>query len=173
MHWHPDYAIYVVQGGSVTFYAKDGSKMESTLPSGASMVKPAEWHSAKNTGKTPIKVILFEVTRSGAISSPDAAMDATKVAPKLYKTVADTMGIRVLTINYKPGDQSAMHSHPDAGLYVIESSKSEFTNKDGSKQVMELPKGMAAISPAGVHSVKNVGKSPTKAILVEVFRAIK
>lgn len=173
MHWHPDYAIYVVQGGSVTFYAKDGSKTVSNLPSGAMMIKPGEWHSAKNTGKNPIKVILFEVTRSGAITTPDASMDATKVAPKLYKTVADTMGIRMLTINYKPGDQSAMHSHPDGALYVIEESKSEFTKKDGSKQVMNLAKGMAAISPADTHSVKNIGKTTTRAILVEVYRAMK
>jgi quercetin dioxygenase-like cupin family protein len=100
-------------------------------------------------------------------------MDATKVAPKLYKTVADTMGIRMLTINYKPGDQSAMHSHPDAALYVIDPSKSEFTNKDGSKQVMDLAKGMAVITPAGTHSVKNTGKTTTKAILVEAYRAMK
>ena len=173
MHWHPDYAIYVVQGGTVAFYAKDGSKTEVTLPSGASMIKPAEWHSAKNTGKNPIKVILFEVTRTGAMTTPDATMDATKVAPKLYKSVADTMGIRVLTINYKPGDQSAMHSHPDGALYVIEGSKSEFTRKDGSKQTMDMAKGMAAIVPADTHSVKNVGKTTTKAILVEVNRAMK
>ena len=173
MHWHPDYAIYVAQGGSVTFYGKDGSKTESNLPTGATMIKPGEWHSAKNTGKNPIKVILFEVTRTGAVTAPDAAMDATKVAPKLYKTLADTMGIRILEINYKPGDMSAMHSHPDGALYVISPSTSEFTKKDGTKQTMNLPKGMAAIIPADTHSVKNVGKTATKAILVEVNRAMK
>ena len=173
MHWHPDYAIYVVQGGTVTFYAKDGSKTVSTLPNGATMIKPAEWHSAKNTGKNPIKVILFEVTRTGAMTTPDATMDATKIAPKLYKSVADTMGIRLLTINYKPGDQSAMHSHPDGALYVIEGGKSEFTKKDGSKQTMDMANGMAVIVPADTHSVKNIGKTTTKAILVEVNRAMK
>ena len=47
-------------------------------------------------------------------------MDATKVAPGLYTLVKDTMGIRVLDILYKPGDSSAMHSHPDNALYVID-----------------------------------------------------
>ena len=173
MHWHPDYAIYVVQGGTVAFYAKDGSKTEVTLPNGATMIKPAEWHSAKNAGKTPIKVILTEVTRTGAMTTPDAAMDATKVSPKLYKMLADTMGIRIVEINYKPGEMSAMHSHPDGALYVITPSMAEFTKKDGTKQTMNLTKGMAGIIPADEHSVKNVGKTATKAILVEVNRAMK
>jgi quercetin dioxygenase-like cupin family protein len=170
MHWHPDYAIYVVQGGTVTFYGKDGSKMENTLPSGATMIRPAEWHAAKNSGKTPIKVILTEVTRNGGMTSPDATLDATKVASKLYKAVADTLGIRIVEVDYKPGESSAMHSHPDLALYVVEAGKAEFTRKDGSKQVMDLTKGMAAIVPADAHAAKNVGKTRFKGILVEVNR---
>ncbi len=127
LHWHPDYVIYAIEGGTATFYAKDGTKMESVLKAGTAMTRPGEWHSVKNTGKTNIHVLLVEVNRNGQITSPDATMDATKVAPNLYKLISDTMGIRVVEIHYKPGQKSAMHSHPDAALYVIDPGTSEFT----------------------------------------------
>jgi quercetin dioxygenase-like cupin family protein len=127
----------------------------------------------KNTGKTNLKVLLVEVNRPMGSVTQDASMDAVKVAPNLYKVAGDTLGIRVLEINYKPGQSSAMHSHPDAVLYVIQGSKSEFTAKDGTKQVMELKAGTTVIMGASTHSVKNVGKTATKAILVEVSRPMK
>ena len=173
MHWHPDYAVYAIEGGTATFYAKDGSKMDNTMKAGMVMVKPGEWHSVKNNGKTNIHVILVEVNRTGAITPPDPKMDATKVAKGLYKSVADTLGIRVLEINYKPGQQSAMHTHSDAAFYAIDDGTAEFTGSDGKKQVMQLKKGMAMITPAVTHSVKNVGKTTMKGILVEVNRAMK
>ena len=171
LHSHPDYAVYAVGESTATFYTKDGTKMENTMKAGTTMVRPGEIHSVKNTGKTTIKVILVEVNRPGQTTSQDATMDATKVAPTLYKLKADTLGIRVLEINYKPGQSSAMHSHPDNALYVIEGGKGEFTGKDGAKNVMEFKKGMTAVGAAETHSVKNIGTTTLKAILVEVNRA--
>lgn len=171
LHSHPDYAVYAVGESTATFYTKDGTKMENTMKAGTTMVRPGEIHSVKNTGKTTIKVILVEVNRPGQTTSQDATMDATKVAPALYKLKADTLGIRVLEINYKPGQSSAMHSHPDNALYVIEGGKGEFTGKDGTKNVMEFKKGMTAVGAAETHSVKNIGTTTLKAILVEVNRA--
>ena len=173
MHWHPDYAIITTEGGTATFYGKDGSKMESEMKTGMTLVKAGEFHSVKNTGKAVLKVVLVEVNRTGPVTMPDAALDATKVAPNLYKMLNDSLGIRVLSINYKPGQSSAMHAHPDAVLYVFDSATSEFTGKDGKKTVMKLEKGMTAFIPADTHSVKNTGKTTVKAILVEVNRAMK
>ena len=173
MHWHPDYAIYTAQGGTVTFYAKDGSSNAVTLPTGATLIKPAEWHAAKNTGTSPLKVILTEVNRSGAVGTNDPATDATKAAPEVYQLKNDTLGIRVIEVNAKPGQSIAMHSHPDNALYVIDGGTGEFTAKDGTKTVVELKKGLAMIGPAESHSVKNTGKTTLRAILVEVNRAMK
>jgi quercetin dioxygenase-like cupin family protein len=171
MHSHPDYVVYTTQGGTATFYGKDGTKMESTMKTGVVNIRAAEFHSVKNTGKTTLKVILVEVNRSKEINSQDAATDATKVAPDLYKLNKDTLGIRVLDINYKPGQSSAMHAHPDNVLYVIEGGTGEFTDKDGKKNVIELKKGMEMIRAGESHGVKNIGKTTLKAILVEVNRA--
>jgi quercetin dioxygenase-like cupin family protein len=172
-HSHPDYALYAAEGGTATFYGKDGTKMENEMKTGMIMIRPAEAHSVKNTGKTTIKVILFEVNRPKGTMTWDVARDAAKVAGNEYKVAADTMGIRVLNINYKPGETAPMHSHPDQALYVIDGSKGEFTDKDGKKMAMEFKKGMAMILPGATHSVKNTGTTALKAILVEVSRPVK
>lgn len=173
MHWHPDYALLTLEGGTATFYGKDGSKMENEMKSGLTMIKLGEFHSVKNSGKTNIHVVLVEVNRTGQATSPDAATDATKVAPEEYKLKNDTLGIRVIEFSYKPGQKSVMHSHPDLALYALSDASAEFTKKDGTKQVMNLKKGMAAVTPADTHSVKNIGKATMKGILVEVYRSMK
>lgn len=103
-------------------------------------------------------------------SSGNKNMDAVTVAPGRYTVAEDSAGIRVLEVNYKPGDSSAMHSHPDNVLYVVEPGKTEFTMQDGSKHVYELKAGNTMVLPAETHSVKNIGTTTTKAILVEVNR---
>lgn len=170
-HSHPDYAIYASSGGTTTFYGKDGSSVTDELKTGTINIRPGESHSVKNTGKTTLKVILVEVRRPAQTTSQDAATDATKVAGAMYKVKKDTLGIRVMEINYKPGQSSAMHSHAgDQALYVIEGGKGEFTGKDGTKNVLEFKKGMAMVVPGDTHSVKNTGTTTLKGILVEVNR---
>ena len=172
LHSHPDYALYVASGGTATFYGKDGTKMENEMKTGMTNIRPGEIHAVKNTGKTTIKVILVEVNRQGQATSQDAATDATKVAAGLYKLKNDTLGIRVVEINYKPGQSSAMHSHGDQALYVTEAGTGEFTGKDGKKAVIELKKGMTMVAPGETHSVKNTGNTTMRGILVEVNRAM-
>ena len=173
MHWHPDYVVYALEGGTATFYAKDGTKMPSEMKKGMSMIRAGEFHSVKNTGSSAIKVILFEVNRPSQMNSIDAATDATKVAPTVYKLKNDSLGIRVIEVTAKPGQSIAMHSHPDNALYVIDPGTTEFTAKDGTKTVVELQKGMVVVGPAESHSAKNTGKKTLKVILVEVNRPMK
>jgi quercetin dioxygenase-like cupin family protein len=173
MHSHPDYALYVIQGGKTEFTAKDGNKMAAEMQSGEENIRPAEVHSVKNIGKTEVKVLLVEVNRPMGATSFDASMSASKVAPDLYKVTKDTMGIRILHATYKPGQSSAMHSHPDVVLYVLSGGNAEFTGKDGKKVKEELKTGMSDIVPADTHSVKNIGKTTVKVLLVEVNRPMK
>ena len=172
LHWHPDYVVYALKGGTATFYAKDGSKMENEMKTGMIMTRPGEFHSVKNTGKTDIKVILFEVNRKGPITTPDANTDATKAAPEVYRLKSDTLGIRVIEVVAKPGQKIVMHSHPANALYITDPGTAEFTDKDGNKVVVELAKGFNQIAPPEAHSVRNTGKTTVKGILVEVNRAM-
>jgi len=172
MHSHPDVALYVIDGGKSQFTMQDGSKQTSDLKSGAAVVMPATTHSVKNIGKTTVKAILVEVNRPNTASSVlDPKTDAAKVAPALYKVLADTMNIRVLMSTYKPGASSALHAHPDNAIYVLQGGTAEFTLKDGTKQTLALGSGMAQVRAGEMHSVKNTGKTPLKVLIVEVNRA--
>jgi quercetin dioxygenase-like cupin family protein len=173
MHSHADYALYVIEGGTAAFYGKDGTKMDNVMKTGMENIRPAEFHSVKNIGKTTIKVLLVEVNRPQGTSSRDAATDPTKVAANLYKSMRDTLGIRILEATYKPGQESAMHSHPDAAVYAISGGTATFTGKDGTKLTNDLKTGMALFTPAGTHTVKNTGKTTMKILLVEVSRPAK
>lgn len=173
MHSHHDYVNYLVEsGGSSTFVAEDGTKTERSMPAGALGIRAAENHSLKNTGTKAVKAIVFEINRSRNPMSWDATLDATKVAPNQYKLAKDSLGIRAIHVSFKPGDNAGMHAHPDAALYVIEPSTAEFTGKDGKKHTVEMKKGMVLIVPAEAHSVKNIGKTTMKGVLVEVNRSV-
>ena len=171
MHHHPDYALYVIEGGTAQFIGKDGTKADNEMKTGMENIRPGEFHSVKNVGKTTVKALLVEVNRPAQTMTPDAAMDATKVAPKEYKAKNDTLGIRIVEASYKPGESSVLHSHPDCAVYVISGGTAQFTAKDGTKMTNEMKTGMTMISPADTHSVKNVGKTTMKVLLVEVNRA--
>jgi quercetin dioxygenase-like cupin family protein len=171
MHSHPDVVLYVIDGGKVEFTGKDGSKNVAEFKPGMTVIRGSETHSVKNVGTSTLKAILVEVSRpNNGSAAPDASLDAVKVAPNLYKKVADSMNIRVLMATYKPGASSAMHAHPDNVIYVISGTKAEFTGKDGSKQVMNMDNGMTAIMPAATHSVKNIGNKTTKVLVIEINR---
>ncbi len=171
MHSHPENAMYVLEGGSSVFTDNSGKETRVDLKTGMSAISSAETNSVKNVGKNTTRVILVEINRKDGSEAQDSSMDATKIAPNLYKVLNDSNGIRVLQVSYKPGQSSAMHSHPDAALYVIEGGTTEFTDKDGHKQTYTLKSGTAMVMGAGTHSVKNVGKTTTKSILFEVNRA--
>lgn len=170
MHSHPDNVLYVIDGGKTEFTMQDGSKQVHELKAGTVMVLPGGAHSVKNIGTTTTNALLVEVSRANNAGTTNAAMDAVKVAPTLYKMIKDTMNIRVLMADYKPGASSAMHAHPDNAIYVIEGGNAEFTDKDGKKHTSEMTKGMATVMPAQVHGVKNTGKGNLKVLIVEVKR---
>jgi quercetin dioxygenase-like cupin family protein len=170
MHSHPDNALYVIDGGKTEFTASDGSKQVVEMKSGMTSIGGAETHAVKNVGNTTVKAILVEVTRPNKPGSQDASLDATKVASKYYKLLRDSLNMRIISVDYKPGDVSALHSHPDLVMYVMSPAKAEFTGKDGTKRVMTLEKGMVAVVPADTHSVKNIGTTHAKVVLVEINR---
>ena len=171
MHSHPDNALYVIDGGKGEFTGKDGSKQVVDFKAGMAMIRGGESHGVKNVGTATLKAILVEVNRPNqAANSHDVSLDATKVASKFYKLAQDSLNMRIVTVDYKPGAASALHAHPDLVMYVLSPAKAEFTAKDGTKQVMELAKGATVIVPSDAHSVKNVGNTNAKVVLIEVNR---
>ena len=47
------------------------------------------------------------------------AQDLAKVAPNTTKVLLDNDRVRVLEVQYKPGEKAAMHSHPASLVYTF------------------------------------------------------
>lgn len=63
MHAHPDFALYVLEGGTVELTGENGDKQNVEFRKNMAVVLPAATHSAKNIGKTTLKLIVVEVNR--------------------------------------------------------------------------------------------------------------
>lgn len=63
MHAHPDFAMYILEGGTVELTAQDGSKQNIEFKKDMAVIMPATTHSAKNIGKTTLKLVVVEVNR--------------------------------------------------------------------------------------------------------------
>ena len=100
-------------------------------------------------------------------SSVALAQDPIKVAPTHYKTLFENADVRILQIDYAAGSKSAMHQHPDAMVISLSGSKVRFSTPDGKSQDSDMPTDFAMYTPAGTHSVTNVGTTAVKAVLVE------
>ena len=98
------------------------------------------------------------------------AQDVNKVAPGVYKLVADTLGLRIFETVWTPGAVAAFHTHPDYAAYVVEGGTLDVIEADGKKTTFELTPGMALIAGTESHSAINTGKTTIKVIVVETTR---
>lgn len=63
MHAHPDFALYVLEGSTVELTMGDGAKQTIEFKKDMAVILPGATHSAKNIGKTRLKLIVVEVDR--------------------------------------------------------------------------------------------------------------
>ncbi|MEO5985004.1 MAG: cupin domain-containing protein, partial [Ferruginibacter sp.] len=63
LHRHPDYTLYVVQGGKIAITTEGKGRQEIDLPTGAGLVNPTTTHSGKNIGKTTIRLLVTDIHR--------------------------------------------------------------------------------------------------------------
>ncbi|MGE5520671.1 MAG: cupin domain-containing protein [Candidatus Dadabacteria bacterium] len=170
MHSHPDNVLYLLTDGKAEFTDKSGTKEVVDMKKGTAVIGGPESHGVKNVGNNPIKAYLFEISRPDVPLIRMAEADAEKVAPKEYKVLQDSRNIRVLMADYKPGESSGFHSHPYNAIVTLLPGKLEFTLSGGKKQVADLKVGDVVISDKGSHAAKNIGKTETKVLVVDVNR---
>jgi quercetin dioxygenase-like cupin family protein len=123
--------------------------MFATVVLFASCQKPAEEGEAPATGAAETEPV-----------------DPTVVAPNHYKVVLENDRVRVLQIRYAEGEETPMHSHPDAVALFLEDGTVEMRLPDGTSQQPAGKAGEALWTPAGDHSPKAV--TSVSVILVEL-----
>jgi len=96
------------------------------------------------------------------------AQDAAQVDPEHYKVVVDNEKVRVLRINYEPGEESVMHSHPEGVVVFMSDSKGEMKTESGESLDMDMKKGDIMWTEEAKHQPKNVGDNPFEVIQIEL-----
>jgi len=112
-----------------------------------------------------LTVVIVVTLASSAVTL--RAQDPVKVDPKHYKVEFENDAVRVLRINYGPGEKSVMHYHPESLAIFVNDQKVKFTTPDGKSTEAEGKAGATKQMPAGAHLPENVGGKPMEVILVE------
>lgn len=63
MHTHPDFTLYILQGGTLKIYPKGGEPQVLELKTGMGLIFPTVSHSGKNIGTTTIKLLVSDIYR--------------------------------------------------------------------------------------------------------------
>lgn len=103
------------------------------------------------------------------LSTGGYAQDPVKAASNVYKNVLlDNEHVRVLQVEFAPGEVAAWHQHPDHVIYVLAGGKLEITDKGKPANTMELKAGDTIYMPAVTHMAKNVGTTTVKLVVTEL-----
>jgi len=96
------------------------------------------------------------------------AKDAATVAPNVYTVLFENERVRLLEARLKPGDGSALHSHPDYLIYNLEDGRVRFSGPSGEGEEVELNAGGVMWRAAEEHSAEGVGSTDVRALLFEL-----
>lgn len=61
LHGHPDYFVYVLDGGTVKLTSASGEGAELPIEPGQVLFRPAEEHAAKNVGDVELRALFVEL----------------------------------------------------------------------------------------------------------------
>jgi hypothetical protein len=98
----------------------------------------------------------------------DDSLDSLKVCADTQRLILENQFVRVIDDQIPPGVLEPMHRHRHGVVVYLNTYTNEQTTAEGKKTVQERKAGTATWSEAIVHTVKNVDKSPSHAIRIEL-----
>jgi oxalate decarboxylase/phosphoglucose isomerase-like protein (cupin superfamily) len=110
-------------------------------------------------------------TQPPEAAAEETGPDPTVVDAEHYKVEFENEQVRVLRINYGPGEASVMHFHPDSVAVFLTDHDVSFGAPDGSSQEVHVEAGQQIFTPAAQHLPENIGDEPLELVLVELKSA--
>lgn len=107
-------------------------------------------------------------TTDEAADADAGAADPVEVDPDHYTVDFENEAVRILRIEYGPGEESTMHHHPDSIAIALDDAQGQMIFPDGTTAEFTMNAGDVMFSPANEHQPKNVGESPFRIIEVEL-----
>ena len=120
------------------------------------------------------KLLALAVTVSAILMVPvGRAQDPVQVDPKHYSVMLDNDQVRVVHIQYGPGEKSVMHSHPDSVVICLTDVNTRMTYPDGKTEPVTGKKGEALFIKATTHQPENVGQDAMDLIQIELKKGAR
>ena len=121
--------------------------------------------------RTTSVLVIALITASLGFTLPRIAQDypgAVTADPEHYSVEFENDVIRVLRIEYGPGETSSMHSHPAGCHMFITDATSTFELPNGETVDASGTAGQVLCGDAQVHLPTNTGNTPVQVIAVEL-----
>jgi hypothetical protein len=96
------------------------------------------------------------------------AQDPVQVSPEIYKLILDNDQVRVIEYHAGPGESDQMHSLPQRLTYTLTPVKLKVMAPDGNITNVEAKEGQVYWQDPVTHSIKNVGTTEAKMLIVEI-----
>jgi hypothetical protein len=125
------------------------------------------------TMNTTLKVCLAAAACLGValVALPQATddpLDSLKACAATQRLILENQFVRVIDDQIPVGVVEPMHKHRHGVTIYLGDYTNEQTTQDGKKALQERKFGTANWSEPVVHTVKNVGKTPSHAIRIEL-----
>ncbi len=119
------------------------------------------------TGVVLLAVGAFILGAVGTSALSQEAPDAVTAAPNLYAVAYENDAVRILRVEYAPGDLSPMHHHPASCSIIINTQSWESMDPDGDVMPAFAGAGMFACEDGYSHSMENTGEEPAGLFVIE------
>ncbi len=156
---------YSLADATVSFAGPDGELVEETGP---------DFHLwKKQNGQWKIAVDIWnsEAPMPGAAAAPASMTrddDAVLVDPQHYAVEFENDKVRIIRINYGPGEKSVMHTHgPNAAVFLSDIDV-RMTLPDGTSADITAEAGATQWADEEHHLPENLGDEPFEVVLVEL-----
>ena len=98
----------------------------------------------------------------------EITLDAVKLDPDHYKVELENDKVRVLRIQYGPGEKSVMHDHSEGVVIFLNDQEAKFDLANGKTVNASSKAGDVIWSNAVRHQPENIGDESAEVIQVEL-----
>jgi quercetin dioxygenase-like cupin family protein len=96
------------------------------------------------------------------------AQDPLMVDSSIYNLKLSNERVRAFIVQFKPGQEIAVHKHPDHVVHAITGGRLMIHEVGKEPMTMDVAAGTTLYLPAQSHSAKNMGKTTLRLFVVEL-----
>lgn len=167
MHHHPAHCAVALSDGSWRMTDAAGDVAEISTPMGDLVCFEETVHLPENAMGTAGQVMLVESKGGQPGTWTSEHPDAVAADPDHYSVEWENDAVRLVRVNYGPGERSVLHNHPAYCFVALGEGSWLMTDAEGTTTDLPTTHGQFACVDAEAHTPENVGSEAGGAILIE------